>query len=149
MKDCHNTALSYLEHRDRSTYEIKTHLISKGFREDEIEEELIYLKELHYVDDARYCGDYMRYGMRKGRGPVRLQHELREKGIEAELIQASLEEHFSRNAEYEAALKEAGKILRADEKPDEKMIAKIGRKLSAQGYHSQVIYDVIGKIRKT
>ena len=148
MKDCHNTALSYLEHRDRSTYEVKAHLISKGFQEDEIEAELICLKELRYVDDARYCVDYMRYGMSKGRGPVRLQHELREKGIDAELIQASLEEHFSRDAEHEAALKEAGKILRADERPDEKMLSKIGRRLSAQGYHSQVIYDVIGKVRK-
>ncbi len=149
MKDCHDTALSYLEHRERSAYEVKTHLISKGFREEEIEEELICLKELHYVDDARYCSAYIRYGISKGRGPIRLQHELREKGISPELIQEALTESFSRDGEYEAARREAGKLLKSGERPDEKTLAKIGRKLNAQGYHTQVIYDVIGSLRKS
>lgn len=149
-KDCHDTALSYLEHRERSAFEVKTHLASKGFGEDEIEEELNRLKELHYVDDTRYCGDYIRYGTGKGRGPVRLQHELAEKGIDAGLIRDALEDSFDRRTESEAALKEAKKILKyQEEQPDEKTLAKIGRKLSSLGYHSDVIYEIIRKIRKS
>lgn len=167
-KDCHDTALSYLEHRERSAFEIKSHLKSKEFSEGEIEKELQYLQELHYVDDARYCEYYLRYGMKKGRGPVRLQMELKEKGIDSELIQGALDESFDRKSEKEAAMKEVQKLLCTGSKlnhewndesseetyeeriqPDEKIIAKIGRKLASMGYHTDIIYDVIGQIRKS
>jgi regulatory protein len=149
-KDCRETALSFLEHRERSAFEVKSHLILKGFPEEEIEEGLQNLKELRYIDDARYCSDYIRYGAGKGRGPVRLQAELAEKGIGAELIQEAIAEWFDRQTEKEAAMKEAVKLLAGREpngRPDEKTLAKIGRRLNAMGYHSDVIYDVIRKIK--
>jgi len=155
-RDCHDTALYYLEHRERSAYEVKSHLISKGFQEDEIEDELNNLKELHFVDDASYCSDYIRYGIGKGRGPVRLQMELKEKGIDAALIQDAIEESFDRQTEKEAAMKEARKLLnrgvrQEDEQmgTEEKTMAKIGRKLASLGYHTDIIYDIIGQIRKS
>jgi regulatory protein len=149
-KDCHDTALSYLEHRERSASEVKAHLVSKGFGEDEIEEELEHLKELHYVDDARYCCDYIRYGTGKGRGPVRLQMELAEKGVDPGLIREALEESFDRQTERDAAIKESRKLIKdQDDRPDEKTLAKIGRKLNALGYHSDVIYDIIRMLKKS
>ncbi|HYE69846.1 MAG TPA: regulatory protein RecX [Anaerovoracaceae bacterium] len=155
-RDCHDTALYYLEHRERSVYEVKSHLISKGFQEEEIEEELNDLKELRFVDDVRYCSDYLRYGIGKGRGPVRLQMELSEKGIDAALIKEAIEVSFPHQSEREAAMKEARKLLdrgvRLDDEqtgPDEKTIAKIGRKLASLGYHTDIIYDIIRQIRKS
>ena len=148
-KDCHDTALRFLEHRERSSYEVRTHLVTKGFQEKEIEEELQYLEELHYVDDARYCSSYIRYGMSKGRGPVRLQFELREKGIDAGRIQEALGESFDSQTEKDAAMKQARKLLdRSDGVADEKTTAKIGRKLASLGYHTDVIYGIIGQFRK-
>jgi regulatory protein len=140
-----------LEHRERSAFEVKSHLVSKGFPEEEIEEELQNLQGLRYIDDARYCSDYIRYGAGKGRGPVRLQAELAEKGIDAGLIQEALAERFDRHEEKEAAMKEAAKLLRGwepDDRPDEKTLAKIGRRLNSLGYHADVIYDVIRKLKK-
>ncbi|MDD3170129.1 MAG: regulatory protein RecX [Eubacteriales bacterium] len=148
-KNCHETALRYLEHRERSEYEVRTHLVSKGFLESEIEEEMNDLKGLHYVDDVRYCGDYIRYGMGKGRGPVRLQLELKEKGIDTGLIRDALAESFDRMSEKDAAMKEARKLLNQVKEMDEKTIARIGRKLASLGYHTDVTYDVIGQLRKT
>ncbi|HWQ79196.1 MAG TPA: regulatory protein RecX [Anaerovoracaceae bacterium] len=169
-KDCRDTALSYLEHRARTACEVKAHLLSKGFPEEETEEALRYLQELGYLDDAGYCREYIRYGISKGRGPVRLQSELAEKGIDAALIREALEEDFDRQAEKDSAMREAYKIIRpgrdidvafdgerasgpdgikqADDqpggRPDEKTVAKIGRKLSSLGYHTEVIYEVLG-----
>lgn len=167
-KDCHDTALSYLEHRERSANEVKSHLKSKGFQDKEIEEELQSLNELHYVDDERYCEDYIRYGKGKGRGPVRLQLELKEKGIDSELIQNTLEDNFNRLTEKEAAHKEAEKMLGSSGKRigewdieshhefeearvevNEKMVAKIGRRLASLGYHTEIIYEVMGQVRKS
>lgn len=148
-KDCHDTALRFLEHRERSAHEVRTHLVTKGFQEKEIEEELQYLEELHYVDDARYCSSYIRYAMGKGRGPVRLQFELREKGIDAARIQEALGESFDSQTEKDAAMKQARKLLdRSDGVADEKTTAKIGRKLASLGYHTDVIYGIIGQFRK-
>ncbi len=148
-KDCHDTALRFLEHRERSAYEVRTHLAAKGFQEKEIEEELHDLEELHYVDDARFCSSYIRYAMGKGRGPVRLQFELREKGIDVARIQEALRESFDRRTEKDAALKEARKLLeRGEGAADEKTTAKIGRKLASLGYHTDVIYEILGQLRK-
>ena len=44
-------------------------------------------------------------------------------------------------------MQEAQKMLRGVEKPDEKMLARIGRKLSALGYEPSVIWDVLGKLK--
>lgn len=160
-KDCRDTALHYLERRARTAYEMKAYLLSKGFQEEETEETLEYLQELGYVDDAAYCRDYIRYGKSKGRGPLRLQSELAEKGIGASLIRETLEEDFDRQAEKDAALREAKKIfkskrdnnvafggepdLRPGGRPDEKNAARIGRKLSSLGYHTEVIYEIVGQ----
>lgn len=162
--DCRDAALKFLEHRERSAQEVKFHLRSKGFREEEIEIELEYLKSLHYLDDVRYCGGYISYGLSKGRGPVRLQFELAERGIDAATIQEALESCFDRSTEKAAALKEAEKLLlkrqgsadygpaeEAEEDraaPDEKTIARIGRRLASLGYHTDIIYDIIGQVRK-
>ncbi len=146
-KDCRDTALHYLEHRERSAHEVRSHLLSKGFGENEIEEELKYLQEYHYVDDLRYCGSYIDYGIRKGRGPVRLRYELSEKGIDYRIIEQMLKECFDRDTEKACALKEARRLLTTDE-PDKKTLAKIGRKLASLGYHSDIIYDLIGRFGK-
>ncbi len=152
--DCRDAALKFLEHRERSAQEVKSHLRSKGFREEEIEIELEYLKSLHYLDDVRYCDNYIRYGLSKGRGPVRLQFELAERGIDAATIQEALEARFDRSMEKAAALKEAEKLLirhdweETQAAPDEKTIAKIGRRLASLGYHTDIIYDIIGQVRK-
>lgn len=148
-KDCRETALRFLEFREKSTSEVRSHLITKGFQEEEIEVELQYLTELRYLDDARYCSDYIRYGIGKGRGPVRLQHELSEKGIDSALIKEALEEAFDRETEREAAMLEARKLLKQEGELNEKTLAKIGRKLHSLGYHSDVIYDLLGKLRKS
>ncbi len=147
-KDCHDTALSHLEHREQSSFEVRSHLKSKGFQEEEIEEELENLKELHYIDDARYCESFVRYGMEKGRGPTRLQFELKDKGIDGDLIRQTIEDNFDRKSEKEAAMKAAKKILIGEMKPDEKVLAKIGRRLASLGYHTDIIYDILGQLRK-
>jgi len=161
-KDCRETALRFLEHRARTAYEVKAHLLSKGFSGEETAETLRYLEELGYLDDAGYCREYIRYGMRKGRGPLRLQSELAEKGIDAALVRSLLEGDFDRQAEKEAAMRVVTKALKSDggvayegepdsEKaggPDEKTVARIGRKLASLGYHTEVIYEIIERLRK-
>ena len=159
-KDCRETALRYLERRARTAYEVKARLLSKGFSEEEVAETLRYLQELGYLDDAGYCGEYIRYGMEKGRGPLRLEAELAEKGIDAALIRGLLAAAFDMQSEKDAAMGVAYKILKNDTnvtseeepdlaktgRPDEKTVARSGRKLASLGYHDEVIDEVIGRL---
>lgn len=183
--DCHETTLQFLNRRDRSTHEVRQHLTAKGFDREEIKDELETLKDFRYLDDERYCENYFRYAVAKGRGPGRITAELKEKGLDSSLIQDFVNKSFDRDAEKEAAMREAQKILRskqsfgttkgigygnredhtagyeseeeeafgyggeAQSEIDDKTIAKIGRKLASLGYRIDVIYDIMGRIRKS
>ena len=61
--------------------------------------------------------------------------------------QNAVSEEEDQLSERERAMEAARKMLRGPEKPDEKMLARIGRKLSALGYEPSVIWDVLGKLR--
>lgn len=157
-KNCHEAASRYLLHKDRTVYDMISYLISKGFSKEEIDKEVEYLKELHYLDDERYCENYIQYSMRKGRGPVRIRLELKKKGIGEDLIQNTLRLHFNSQTEKEAAFNEAKKMLGQisgfeyfngeEKKIDEKNLARIGRRLASLGYHAEIIYNVLEKLSR-
>jgi regulatory protein len=158
--DCRDTALRFLAHRSRTVSEVRGRLLSRGFSAQETEAALEYLREFRYLDDAEYCREYIRYGRSKGRGPHRLQSGLEEKGVDAALARKILEENFDRQAEREAALREAKKaLLRARPlgspstatgmtRLDPKTIARIARRLAALGYCAEVVYEVVGELRR-
>jgi SOS response regulatory protein OraA/RecX len=163
-------ALKYLSRCDRTALEVKKHLGLKGISEEEIQDCLSYLSECGLIDDENYCDKYILYGMEKGRGPIRLERDLLEKGVSSDVIKLGLETHFGDGGEQKAARAYMNKLLRQidrdllggtenldcdeiseeDERPtlSEKEIAKIGRRLASQGYHSNVIYELLNKLRR-
>lgn len=152
-RDCRTTALKYIGYREQSTLEVSSHLKEKGFSGREIEETIEYLKELNYINDERFCMAYASDGRSKGRGPMRIKQALLEKGISGELVDIALTELLDPQREKEAALREADKILRNrgegnEGEIDEKILARIGRRLSGLGYHTSIIYEIIGQLRK-
>ena len=89
--------------------------------------------------------------------------ELKEKGIDSDIIQFTFEDLEEAYDEKHRAWDEAAKVLRMadvelDEKHqvldqckdrvDEKLIAKVGRRLQSKGYGSDTIYYVIGELRR-
>lgn len=153
--DIKDVALRYMQFRERSTLEVMKHLKSKNFTQEDIDETILFLKELHYLDDERYAESLMRYGTTKGWGPVRLKQEMAEKGISSEIIQEIIENCEITKSEKQLAMEQAIKLLNrsgiemdADKEIDERQLAKIGRRLMALGYHTGIIYDVLNKLKK-
>lgn len=171
--DARDLALKYLSKRDRTALEVKKYLELKGISNLEIKDCLEYLSECGLINDVEYCDKYILYGMEKGRGPLRLERELLEKGISPETIKLALEQHFGDRGEKKAVLayvnkllQQTGQDLRADtayfdrrehgnlSEEDavpplsEKEIARIGRRLAYQGYHSNVIYELLERLRR-
>lgn len=150
-------ALRHLANRSRTALEMKRHLAGKGFDEEEIRAEIEELKSFGYIDDSRYCQEYFRYAFGKGKGKRKVFSELREKGIDPEMMEIAFEDFQEEEGldERARAFDEARKVLRmadidadgGDEIP-EKVLARIGRKLQSKGYDSGMIYSVIGELRR-
>ncbi len=146
-------AVKYLEHRSRTCGEMKAHLLQKGFEMPEIQKTIDELKQLHYLDDFQYTIAYLNYGFSKGKGMKLIRYELYDKEVDSNIIEdaiCSYEEEYGISLdkyEIERAMEQAARVTEGA-LPDEKTVAKIARKLSSKGYSSDVIYKVIGQIRK-
>lgn len=142
--DIKDAALKYLAPRARTGGEVKTHLKAKGFHEEDIQQVMEYLKDMHYVDDTQYCSQYLEYAFGKGKGVLRVKRELEEKGVSREVIEIALEDHEWQDTELQRAEAQAEKAAQG-RTADQKLAGKIGRRLASLGYSSDVIYLVVGK----
>lgn len=143
VMDIRDAAVKYLAPRARTCGEVKKHLEGKGFEPEEIGETIEELKSLHYLDDEEYCRMYFEYAFGKGKGIFRVKRELEEKGISGDIIDIALEDYEQKDTELERAKRQAEKIA-AGKEHDEKLMGRIGRRLTSLGYSADVVYQVIG-----
>jgi len=156
-RNIEDTALRYLSSRSRTGEEMRSHLTARGFASDEIAALIKKFEDLGYLDDEQYCREYFRYALGKGRGKRRIFYELRQKGVDPAVAENVFEDYLAEEDlqydEKERAFAAAEKILSSaalvpgDPIP-EKVLSRIARKLQAEGYGSEVIFRVIGDLRK-
>lgn len=161
--DIRDVAAKYLAYRSHTTAEMRKHLEQKGFGTEDIEDVIRDFIEFGYLDDERYAKEYFDYAFSKGKGKRVVFQELKEKGIDSDIIQFAFEDMEDEYDEKGRAREEAAKILRmADvdfdeegrvldqcrDRVDEKLVAKVARRLQSKGYGSDTIYSVIGELRR-
>jgi regulatory protein len=85
------SALHLLGYRARSRRELERRLLHKGFEADLVSDALDALARAGLIDDAEFSRSWVR-ARTSGRpmGPGRIAAELRQKGVERELIDAAL-----------------------------------------------------------
>lgn len=156
-RNIYDAALRYLSSRSRSIFEMKKYLSGKGFDAEEIEALISDFCQCGYLDDGAYCLSYFRYAFGRGKGKKKVFYELREKGVDQTVMEIAFEDFQEEEGEAfderARAFAEAEKVLRLSdlspgEPVSEKIVARIGRKLQSKGYSSDVIYSVIGQVRK-
>lgn len=81
-KDIKETCLRLLSRRDHSRKELLNKLAGKGFDREDVSAVIDELAQQGWQDDQRYAQNYARYRMQKGYGPVRIEYELRQNGID-------------------------------------------------------------------
>jgi regulatory protein len=151
-KDIKDIALKYLAFRDHTIYEMAKHLKEKEFDQDKIDKIILELCELKYLDDYNYCRKYIPYSAGKGKGKEKIKVELVQKGIDVEIVEEAILDEMADGeifniSEYERALVQVGKTLNNQE-INEKMLPKVGRRLSTLGYSTDVVYKVMGTLMK-
>ncbi len=85
-------ALSLLARREHSRAELARKLERKGFDGRHIDGVLTELEGQRLLCDARFAESFVQSRIAKGYGPARIRHQLRERGVEARLIETHLDE---------------------------------------------------------
>lgn len=147
--------LKLLQSTRRTEGEVRKHLAAKGYDESEIDAAVEYLISFRYVDDFAYALDYIEMSIGKGRGNMRIRRELSEKGIDDETIEDAFcekaEEYDSFGDLKYLQVKRAIEQIRDlvyDKDVDDKLLAKISRRLNGKGYEIDIIHAVIRAVRE-
>jgi len=157
-RSCRDEALFWLEYGDRTEKEMAQRLRKKEYEEREIAETMAFLVEYSFLDGARYARKFVEMSMEKGRGPIRVRQELREKGVAQALVDQTLDQLYDRETEREIAMQVAQKALRSvcgglveddDDawKLSEKDKMKIVRRLATAGFSAQTAYDIVRRLK--
>lgn len=142
-----NTALRLLTRRDHSKYELAQKLKQRAFADNVIEKVLLECERLDYLNDDRTAQVFIAQLIRKGYGAKYIRAELKRKGLTGKRIAGVLNAILSEAGEQENAERVLIKnIKRFDREEDrQKRKAKIFRFLSARGFATQIIAELLQK----
>ncbi len=145
LKRARNTAYRYLSIRPRSRREVERKLQDKEFPLSLVRETMVHLDRLGYVNDREFALQWTRSRIRlRSFGRRRIEQELRDRGVDRELIQDALTEVFADASELDLALGEAEKKMKTLGRFDpEVRKRRIAGLLERKGFPAGIIRTVI------
>jgi regulatory protein len=137
-------ALNYLSYRPRSVAEVRRQLLAKEIDPETVESTIAHLRETQTLDDEAFA----RYWIEqrdafKPRSGYALSQELRQKGVEQQVIDRVLQEHDDQAAAVSAARKRA---RRWADLPFDEFRLKIGRFLQGRGFSYSISQEAIDQV---
>jgi len=146
LSQAQDYALKLISYRDRSREEIQVRMERKGFEKDVIEEVLRYLESQKYLDDRRFAEVWAYDRLRKNYGRRRVIWELREKGVNQEIIDEVVKEIYSAVDEIGMALDLVNRRGYSLESAQDKGVARRASGfLRRRGFSFSVIREVMGR----
>ncbi len=142
-------ALHLLARRELSVAECRTRLASKEHPREEIDAAVAHLIETGALDDRRVARAHARTALNvKGRGRLRIQRELQEKGIAREVAAEALAEVFGDADERAMVARAIQKRLRGRTVlKDRAESARLYQYLMRQGYTPAAVLAELRKLR--
>jgi regulatory protein len=144
FQSCLNAAFQFLSYRPRSESETRIRLQSRGYEEEEIERVIAQLKRLNLINDADFA-TYWKENRNsfRPRSQRMLKIELRQKGVEREIINEVVENIDEKDNAYRAAVSKARTIPITDYQIFRQ---KLGSYLQRRGFSYGVINNVTKQI---
>lgn len=137
-------AVRFLGYRPRSIAEIRRKLQQRDVDDVVIEEVIQRLTELGYVDDLAFAEFWIRDRETfRPRGPMALRAELREKGIDNQIIDQALEALDPLDSARRAAQKKLSSLIKLDEMTFRR---RMGGYLSRRGFSYETVNTVIAEL---
>jgi len=97
------TALDFLARRDRASGDLHRKLVEKGYDPATAGAVIERLCIEKLVDDRRYAENFVSFHAARGQGPIRVRAELRQLGLEGEVVDAAVNAHPDCMAQLRAA----------------------------------------------
>lgn len=137
-------AYKFLSYRPRSEAEVRAKLNQLGFPQKSIDTALEKLRSLKLLDDESFARGWAR-GRAEGRGygPLRVERELRQKGIAQPVIRQVVRETFSQGGGKERARVLLEKRFKGKDLGDRKILNRAVSFLQRRGYRDSVIAEVL------
>ena len=140
-----NAAYRFLSYRPRSRAEIEDKLRDKEFSEEIIQAVIVDLIRLGYVNDEQFAGQWARSRVRlSGFGRRRIELELKNKGVDREIVTQALGEAVTPDAERETAKRVASRKLETmkllDQDTRRRRLAGV---LERKGFSYDVIWEAL------
>jgi regulatory protein len=133
--------MALLARRDFASGELRRKLTHRGYAEEAVAEAIADLVTEGVLNDARFAEHYVSYHAERGEGPLRIEAELTEHGLPAELIQAAL----AAGPDWKARAREVRIRRFGAEVPETwPQKAKQGRFLQYRGFSSDHIRAALG-----
>jgi regulatory protein len=137
-------AFKFLSYRPRSEAEVRAKLAKLDFSEEITATTLERLRSLKLLNDETFARNWtLRRAEDRGYGPLRIEMELRQKGIDKSLISHVLREAFGGHEGKERARTLLGKRFRDKDLGDRKVLHRAIAFLQRRGYRSSVIAEVL------
>lgn len=138
-------AYGYLAHKPRTRGEVRRRLRRADVTESVIDDVLVQLDEQGYLDDAVYAEEYARQRCERGYGPYRVRSDLKQRGVDADLIERAVEETFEpdevRRTVRKLAEKRWNRLSREDD--ERRRRKKVNDYLARRGFPYEVISEIV------
>ncbi len=145
LRNAQNYALTLLDYRERSQWEIKERMRQKRYTPEIIQQVIDYLKEHNFLNDRRFSEEWINSGIKKGFARKRICYELGRKGIPEDLIQEAVGKSFSKIDETEIALRLVQKRYKTLK--NKRDFQRISGFLRRRGHSFSIINRVIEQLK--
>ena len=140
-------AMDYLSRREHSRYELYKKISAHNFDRDLINQELDLLIEDGLLSDERFVEAFIYFRKKKGKGPLKISSELRDRGADESLINKYIEE--IENSEWlDSAKQVAEKKLGNNQQLDYDNQLKMMKFLNNRGFTIEQVKITIKKLLK-
>ncbi|HAZ7571801.1 recombination regulator RecX [Legionella sp. PATHC032] len=147
MTKAFDSALRLLSRREYSAMELCDKLKQKGFNLNDVQNALNECQRLGYQSDERYVESYIRARIHQGYGPLKIIQELKNKGVDPELIQSVLQEERDNWVDY--ALRAWEKKFKRQDDFSYSEMQKQQRFLLYRGFDRDVISKVFKEVKSS
>ena len=140
-------AFRSLKIRERSVLELREKLVLKKVPKDTIDQTIKFLLTKKFLDDRTFARNWIRYRRARPFGPKRIKLELRQKGVDDEIIAQELEDAFTGfNQEEVVQVLASRRAARYRDEDPIKRKRKVFDFLARRGFSLEMITKAIRKI---
>ncbi|WP_227766530.1 regulatory protein RecX [Zhaonella formicivorans] len=140
-------ALRILGHRSCTVKELETKMLARGYPAETVAWVIEYCLERNYLNDREFARQWISTRTRlKPMGKCRLKQELKQKGLDQEVIYTQLEELLPAEIELDLATELLSKKLHGSQPLDKKKKYQLYRMLLRRGFSGELARQAICRV---